>query len=209
MAQDEPKAEEFKRWQVRVRGVGIVPTESAKIGTIGGDVKVSETFIPELDFTYFFTKNIAAELILGTTKHEVQTMHSDISAVGGPTDASVDLGSVYLLPPTLTLQYHFLPDQKHIFKPYVGAGVNYTIFYNAESGSVVKGIEYENAFGFAVQLGFDLMLDDTFFINVDVKKLFLSTDVKVDASNLAAGLSIPAEVTLYPWLLGFGIGMKF
>lgn len=207
-AQDKPKTEEFKRWQVRVRGVGVVPAESAKIGVIGGDIKVSETFIPELDFTYFFTKNIAAELILGTTKHEAQTLHSDISAVGGPTDASVDLGSVYLLPPTLTLQYHFLPNGK-VFRPYVGAGVNYTIFYEEKSGSVVKGIDYENSFGFAGQVGFDLMLNEKFFINVDVKKLFLSTDVTVDASNLAAGLSIPAKVDLNPLLLGFGVGMKF
>lgn len=208
-AQEEPKTEEFKRWQVRARGVGVVPAESATIGVIGGDVKITETFIPELDFTYFFTKNIAAELILGTTKHEVQTMHSDISAVGGPTDASVNLGSVYLLPPTLTLQYHFFPTEKEIFRPYVGAGINYTIFYNAKPGSVVKGIEYKNALGFAAQVGFDLMLDDTFFINADVKKLFLSTDVTVDASNLAAGLSIPAEVNINPWLFGFGVGMKF
>lgn len=208
-AQDDTKTDDFKKWQVRVRGVGVIPTESANIGIIGGDVKVSETFIPELDFTYFFTKHIAAELILGTTKHEVQTVHSDISAVGGSTDASVDLGSVYLLPPTLTVQYHFTPLKEKGFKPYVGAGINYTIFYDAKPGNVVKGIEYDNAVGFAGQFGFDLMLDDTFFINVDVKKLFLSTDVTVDASNLAAGLSIPAEVDLDPWLLGFGIGMKF
>lgn len=208
-AQEENKTQDFKKWQVRVRGVGVIPTESAEIGVIGGDVNISNTFIPELDFTYFFTKNIAAELILGTTKHDVKTVGSDISAVGGPTNASVDLGSVYLLPPTLTLQYHFFPTEEKIFKPYIGAGINYTIFYNQEAGSVVKGIEYENAFGFAGQLGFDLMLDDTFFINVDVKKLFLSTDVTVDASNLAAGLSIPAKVDIDPWLLGFGVGMKF
>lgn len=208
-AQEENKTQDFKKWQVRVRGVGVIPTESAEIGVIGGDVNISNTFIPELDFTYFFTKNIAAELILGTTKHDVKTVGSDISAVGGPTNASVDLGSVYLLPPTLTLQYHFFPTEEKIFKPYIGAGINYTIFYNQEAGNVVKGIEYENAFGFAGQLGFDLMLDDTFFINVDVKKLFLSTDVTVDASNLAAGLSIPAKVDIDPWLLGFGVGMKF
>ncbi len=208
-AQNETKTEDFKKWQVRVRGVGVAPAESATIGVIGGDVKITETFIPELDFTYFFTKNFAAELILGTTKHEVQTVNSDISAVGGPTSASVDLGSVYLLPPTLTFQYHFFPMKEKIFKPYVGAGVNYTIFYNAKPGAVVKGIEYENSFGFAGQLGFDLMLDDTFFINVDAKKLFLSTDVTVDASNLAAGLSIPAKVDINPWLFGFGVGMKF
>lgn len=205
-AQEENKVD-FKKWQVRVRGVGVVPDESAKIGIIGGDAKISNTFIPELDFTYFFTKNISAELILGTSKHDVNTVASDISAVGGPTSADVNLGSVYLLPPTLTVQYHFLPD--HIFNPYVGAGVNYTIFYNEKAGNTVRGIEYDNSFGYAFQVGFDLMLDDKFFINVDIKKIFLKTDVTVDASNLAAGLSIPADVEINPLLLGFGVGMKF
>ena len=205
-AQEENKVD-FKKWQVRVRGVGVVPDESAKIGIIGGDAKISNTFIPELDFSYFFTKNISAELILGTSKHDVNTVASDISVVGGPTSADVNLGSVYLLPPTLTVQYHFLPD--HIFNPYVGAGVNYTIFYNEKAGNTVRGIEYDNSFGYAFQVGFDLMLDDKFFINVDIKKIFLKTDVTVDASNLAAGLSIPADVEINPLLLGFGVGMKF
>lgn len=206
-AQEENKTEDFKKWQVRVRGVGVVPDESAKIGIIGGDVNISNTLIPELDITYFFTKNIATELILGTTKHEVNTLGSDISAVGGPTSANVDLGSVYLLPPTLTAQYHFFPDK--VFNPYVGAGVNYTIFYNEKSGSIVRGIDYKNTFGYAIQVGFDLMFDDTFFINADIKKLFLNPDVTVDASNLAPGLSIPADVKINPWLIGLGFGMKF
>lgn len=206
-AQEENKTEDFKKWQFRFRGVGVVPDESAKIGIIGGDVNISNTLIPELDVTYFFTKNIAAELILGTTKHEVNTVGSDISAVGGPTFANVDLGSVYLLPPTLTAQYHFFPDQ--VFNPYVGAGVNYTIFYNEKAGSVVKGIDYKNTFGYAFQVGFDLMFDDTFFINADIKKLFLNPDVTVDASNLAPGLSIPADVKINPWLIGLGFGIKF
>lgn len=203
----ENKTEDFKRWQVRVRGVGVVPDESAKIGIIGGDVNISNTLIPELDFTYFFTKNISAELILGTTKHDVSTVGSDISAIGGPTSTDIDLGSVYLLPPTLTLQYHFLTDQ--VFRPYVGAGVNYTLFYNEKQGSVVKDVKYDNAFGYAFQVGFDLMIDDTFFVNADVKKLFLKTDVTVDGSNLAPGLSIPASVDINPWLIGLGVGMKF
>ncbi|WP_296151003.1 OmpW family outer membrane protein [uncultured Flavobacterium sp.] len=203
----ENKTEDFKRWQVRVRGVGVVPDESAKIGIIGGDANISNTLIPELDFTYFFTKNISAELILGTTKHDVSTIGSDISAIGGPTSADIDLGSVYLLPPTLTLQYHFLTEE--VFRPYIGAGVNYTIFYNEKQGSIVKDIKYDNSFGYAFQVGFDLMIDDTFFINADVKKLFLNTDVTVDASNLAPGLSIPADVDINPWLIGLGVGMKF
>lgn len=201
-AQDkEEKSTEFKRWQVRLRGVGVVtPNESAKIGIIGGDVEISNAFIPELDFTYFFTEHFAAELILGTAKHEVKAVNT---AAG-----NVDLGSVWLLPPTLTAQYHFYTSDKKIFKPYIGAGLNYTFFYNVKSGGVAD-VEYDNALGYAAQLGFDLMLDDKFFINVDAKRLFLSTDVTVDASNLAPGLSIPAEVDIDPWLFGVGVGMKF
>lgn len=200
-------APDFKRWQVRLRGVAVVPDESAKIGIIGGDAQISSTVIPELDFTYFFTPNIAAELILGTSKHDVNTKGSDISAVGGSANAKVDLGSVWLLPPTLTVQYHFFPEKS--FKPYVGAGVNYTIFYSADEGNTVKNVKYDNAFGYAFQLGFDYMVTDKFFINADIKKVFLSTDVTVDASNLAAGLSIPAEVAINPLLIGVGVGMKF
>lgn len=206
-AQKDNKAPEFKRWQIRLRGVGVIPDEKATIGIIGGDAAVSNNFIPELDFTYFFTKNIAAELILGTTKHDVHTTASDISAIGGPTSYDVDLGSVYLLPPTLMAQYHFYVGE--VFKPYVGAGVNYTIFYSEKAGDVVKDVSYKNNVGYGFQVGFDLMLNDKFFLNADCKKLFLNTDVTVDASNLAAGLTIPADVDLNPWLLGFGVGMKF
>ena len=201
-AQDkEEKSNEFKRWQVRLRGVGVVtPNQSAKIGIIGGDVQISDAFIPELDFTYFFTEHFAAELILGTAKHDVKA----INTIAG----DIDLGSAWLLPPTLTAQYHFYTSDKKIFKPYIGAGVNYTLFYNVKSGAVAD-VKYDNALGYAAQVGFDLMLDDTFFINVDAKRLFLSTDVTVDATNLVPGLVVPAEVGIDPWLFGIGVGMKF
>jgi outer membrane protein len=205
----EEKSSDFKKWQVRLRGIGVMPNESANIGIIGGDVSLSNAIVPELDFTYFFTENFAAELILGTTKHDVHTVGSDISAIGGPTSFDVDLGSVMLLPPTLTAQYHFFPLKEKKFKPYVGAGINYTLFYNAKEGDVVKDIEYDNAIGFAAQIGFDVMFDDTFFVNFDVKRLFLKTDVNVDATNLAEGLVIPAEVEINPWIVGLGFGMKF
>ena len=197
---EESKSNEFKRWQVRLRALGVAPDESATIGVIGGDVAISNTIVPELDFTYFFTEHFAAELILGTTKHNVKAINT---AAG-----DVNLGSVWLLPPTLTAQYHFYTSDKKVFKPYIGAGVNYTLFYNVKSGDVAD-VKYDNALGYAAQLGFDLMLDDKFFINVDAKRLFLKTDVTVDASNLAPGLSIPAEVEINPWLLGIGFGMKF
>lgn len=205
----ESGSSDFYRWSVRFRGVGVVPDGKSTVGVIGGEVIPSNAIIPELDFTYFFTKNIAAELILGTSKHQVHTISSDISAVGGPTCTNVDLGSVRLLPPTLTAQYHFNQSCDIPFKPYLGAGVNYTIFYDVKEGSVVKGITYKNALGYAAQAGFDIMFNKRFFINADVKRIFLKTDVTVDASNLAPGLSIPAKVELNPWVLGMGFGVKF
>ncbi|WP_286861834.1 MULTISPECIES: OmpW/AlkL family protein [Sphingobacterium] len=202
-AQNSPE----QRWQMRLRGVAVMPNESANISTIGGDIAINTKFIPELDFTYFFTKNIAAELILGTSKHKVNTVGSNLSAIGGNTSANVDLGSVWLLPPTLTAQYHFLPDGD--LRPYVGAGINYTIFYSANEGPTVKNVKYDNTFGFATQLGIDVKLSEKYFLNLDAKYILLKTDVQVDASNLAPNLSIPAKVDINPFLLGIGFGMKF
>ena len=192
-AQETTKTNDFKKWQARFRWVSVLPNESATIGTIGGDVEIGKSFIPELDFTYYFTENIAAELILGTANHDVKAVNT---ALG-----NVNLGDVWLLPPTLTLQYHFNISD---FKPYVGAGVNYTIFYNADPGAVVD-VDYENGFGYALQLGFDYDLDDTWFLNIDAKYIGLSTDVSVNAGIA----TVPAEVDINPLLIGFGIGMRF
>ncbi len=204
-AQETETTKDYK-WQFRLRGLGVVANESATIGAIGGDVNISNDLIPELDITYFFTKNIAAELILGTTKHNVNTVASDLSPIGGGI-ADVDLGSVRLLPPTLLAQYHFYPNE--YVKPYIGAGINYTLFYDVKPGNVVKDVEYDNALGFAFQVGSDFFFTDNFFVNLDVKYIMLKTDVTVDASNLAPGLSIPAEVDINPLLIGLGFGYRF
>lgn len=193
----ESNSSSFNPWQFRLRAVVVTPGESATIGTIGGDVDISTTVIPELDITYFFTRNWAVELILGTTKHKVEATNT---AAG-----NIDLGDVWLLPPTLTLQYHLTKSEK--FRPYIGAGVNYTIFYNADEGPVADKVEYDNAFGFATQLGLDYMISDKWFINIDIKKIFLQTDVTVNAST-ALGATVPADVDINPWLIGLGIGVK-
>ncbi len=115
---DASASNDFSKWQFRLRGIAVTPDESAKIGTIGGTVDISTSVVPEFDITYFFTKNWAAELILATTNHDVEAVNT---AVG-----KIDLGDVWLLPPTLTAQYHFT--ELGSFKPYLGAGLNYTIF---------------------------------------------------------------------------------
>jgi len=120
-----------KNWKARVRVISVSPNESAKIQVIGGDVKISNEVVPELDFTYYFNKNWAAELILATTNHDVKAI--------GTSAGNIPLGDVWLLPPTLTFQYH-LTSLKNI-EPYIGAGINYTIFYNADSGAVVNNVK--------------------------------------------------------------------
>ncbi|MCV6630820.1 MAG: outer membrane beta-barrel protein [Flavobacteriaceae bacterium] len=192
-AQDQPTNDnEFSKWQARVRVLAVAPSVGDDLAI--GTVDVSTAFIPELDFTYFFTKNIAAELILGTSKHDVEV---DLQGIG-----NVDLGHVWLLPPTLNLQYHFYAGN---LKPYVGAGVNYTIFYGIDEGAVVD-MDYDNAVGFSLQAGIDYMLNDKWFLNVDFKKLWLKSDVTVNAGDLGV---IPTEVELNPNLIGIGFGMKF
>ncbi|RVU02005.1 OmpW family protein [Mucilaginibacter limnophilus] len=208
-------AQQKNEWHVRLRGIGILPQESAEIGVIGGDAKISNTVVPELDFTYFFANNFSAELILGISRHSVKTTGSNLTPIGGPASADVDLGKVWLLPPTLTLQYH-LPLAKCV-RPYIGAGINYTIFYNADEGKTVKNVDYANKFAFAGQLGVDIDLSQKFFLNIDIKKIFLDTDVTVDASNLTPASnpqlssvlkSIPADVKIRPLVIGFGIGYR-
>ena len=181
-----------QNWQVRLRGVSVQHYEKSTVGGEDSDVNISNAFIPELDFTYFFNKNFAAELILGTSKHDVKVGNDEVS-----------LGSVRLLPPTVTLQYHFYPTKS--LKPYVGAGLNYTIFYDVENGDTL-GMDYKNNVGFALQGGVDYFVNDKFFLNVDIKKLYLKTDVDVD---LGLPATVPAEVKINPLLIGFGVGMKF
>jgi len=194
---DKNDSSDFSRWQIRFRGIVVTPDESASIEVIGGDVDISTTFVPELDFTYFFTENWAAELILATTKHDVKAIST---AVG-----DIELGDVWLLPPTLTIQYHFTGGA---LKPYLGTGINYTIFYSADEGPVADAIDYENSVGFALQGGLDYDLNDKWFLNVDLKKVFLQTDATVNATT-ALGATVVADVDINPLIIGFGVGIRF
>ncbi len=180
-------------WIIRGRAVNVSTDSSSTVSQIGGHIKASTDQIPELDFTKFFNDNIAAELILGTSKHNISVINSSLGSSSG-------LGSVKLLPPTLTMQYHFNPKGK--IRPYAGAGLNYTIFYGAKTGGVANSIRYQDHLGYAFQAGFDYMIDDKFSVNFDVKKILLKTHAVVNNS-------ISAKVNLDPWLVGFGVGYHF
>lgn len=184
-------------WLVRLRAIDMIPNESSTIiSLIGGEVtKINNVVTPELDFSYFFTPNIAAELILATTRHSVKATHT---AIG-----TVDLGKVSVLPPTLTAQYHFMPGQ--MFSPYVGAGINFTHFYNIKNGPLSLSTHYGDSVGPALQLGTDFAVNDQWSINIDVKKAFVKTNVTVN--TVLAPVS--TKVTINPWVFGFGIGYRF
>ena len=188
-------------WLVRLRGLAVIPNEdlSAK-GVPGSDASISNAYVPELDISYFFTPNIAAELILGTTPHDVS---------GRGALAGADIGSVWLLPPTLTLQYHVTQLEDWTgsealgrVKPYVGAGVNYTIFYDADPGQFAS-IDYDNAFGFALQAGVDYEIAEGVYLNADAKYIMLSTDWSINKG------AVKGSVDINPLILGVGLGVRF
>ncbi|MER8906031.1 OmpW family protein, partial [Mesorhizobium sp. M0772] len=182
-------------WQIRLRALGVITEDSGHVNAVpGSGLSYSNTVTPELDISYYFTDNIATELILGTTYANIEGQGA-IGALG-------NVGKVWLLPPTLTLQYHFT--NFGAFKPYVGAGVNYTIFYNQDAGSA-NTLKVNNTFGTALQVGFDYMVDQHWGVNFDVKKLFLKPDFDVTVD----GAKLTGKAALDPWLIGAGVTYRF
>lgn len=180
---------------IRARAIGVIPESSnSSVSLIGGHVGVTATPAPEVDATYFFTDNIAAELIAASTRHEV--------AASGTALGHVDVGSVYVLPPTLTAQYHFFP--KSVFSPYVGAGLTLAFFYDSNpAGPTVTKFGLSNNAGAAMQAGFDYALGGPWALNVDVKQIFVHTEAHIN------GGAIKASTDLDPLVAGAGIEYRF
>ena len=179
-------------WMVRVRAVDLL-WQNGQSGTVvqGADVKAANKVIPELDVSYFFTKNIAAELVLTYP----QTI--DINY----TSSQTKLGSIKALPPSLLLQYHFT--NFGAFKPYIGAGVNYTIFTSRNNlGNGAYSVD-NSSFGAVGQIGMDYMFDKNWGLNLDLKYATMSTNV-----TTAAGAD-GGKLTLNPWMPAVGVTYKF
>ncbi|KAB2894717.1 MAG: OmpW family protein [Burkholderiaceae bacterium] len=172
-------------WLVRVRAVNL---DSADKDSTGLGLSINNKTIPEVDISYFFTPNIAAELILTyPQKHDVRS-----AALGGK------IGTLKHLPPTLLAQYHFT--NFNGFKPYVGAGVNYTRFssVNLPLGATVD----KNSWGPALQVGVDIPLTKQLSLNFDIKKVYIKTDVNVP--GVTSG-----KFKVDPLLVGVGLGYRF
>ncbi|MBU3544500.1 OmpW family protein [Polynucleobacter sp. MWH-Mekk-B1] len=179
-------------WMVRVRATDLI-WQNGQSGAVvqGANVKAANKVIPEFDVSYFFTKNIAAELVLTYP----QTININYTA------NQTNLGSIKALPPSLLLQYHFT--DLGALKPYVGAGVNYTIFSNRNNlGNGAYSVD-SSSVGAVGQVGADYMLDKNWGLNIDVKYATMSTNV-----TSAAGVN-GGKLTLNPWMPSVGVAYKF
>ncbi|WP_269631943.1 OmpW/AlkL family protein [Pelomonas sp. BJYL3] len=176
-------------WLMRVRAVNL---DSANKDTTGLDLSVNSKVIPEVDFSYFFSPNLAAELIL--TYPQKHTL-----SAGG-----TEIGTLKHLPPTLSLQYHFAPNDT--FRPYVGAGLNYTIFSNVEfipavDTALSPSVKHTSV-GLSFQVGFDYEISKNLYLNVDIKKVQIGT--KVYSKGTEVG-----KFKVDPLLVGVGLGFRF
>ncbi|VVE02497.1 OmpW family protein [Pandoraea horticolens] len=173
----------------RVRAIGILPDSHASgsvLPTLG--VTVNNAIVPELDFTYMILDNVGVELILGMSRHQLT---SNIGHLGG----------VNVLPPTLLLQYHFNHAGK--VRPYVGAGINYTRFWNSSLNAGGTPISIKNhSVGPALQAGVDIQMTKNLFFNIDIKKVWMKTDTSLAGTDLGT-------LHIDPLIVGVGVGMKF
>lgn len=169
-------------WMVRARAVHLNSTNGDSTGL---GLTINDKWMPEVDISYFFNKNVAMELVL--TVPQKHTLSSRGTAIG----------SLKHLPPTLMAQYHF---DATGFKPYVGAGVNYTRF---SSVSLPAGVDIKrNSWGPALQAGVDIPLGGKLYLNLDVKKVYIRTDVSAGGTGLG-------KFKVDPILFGLGLGWRF
>ncbi|MEC8086774.1 MAG: OmpW family outer membrane protein [Pseudomonadota bacterium] len=179
---------------IRLRALAIDTNTDGTSAEMGGKVKTGNDLIPELDITYFFTDQFSVETMLGVAKYNVQL---DDSALG-----NMDIGTVKKLPTALAFQFH--PAMSGKVRPYVGAGVSYTMFFDERVGRSITDVEYRDELGFIFQAGLNYYLDNRFSINLDVKKYIIETDMKMNNRTINA-----RNVSIDPLMVGVGIGINF
>lgn len=195
-AQDfQPKEKGLLMLNVRVTDVapdkGGGPILTSANAATGLRTDVNDDIMPTIGLTYFLTDNVAVEVIAGTTQHSVH-------AKGPALDVKVH--ETWVLPPVVSLQYHFAPKAK--VSPYVGAGVNYMIFYSGEDKNGFS-VDIDDGFGYSLQAGVDVALQGPWSANLDVKKVFFETDASINDGALKS------KVELDPWVVSAGFGYKF
>ncbi|MGI6408426.1 MAG: OmpW/AlkL family protein [Thiopseudomonas sp.] len=195
---------------VRAGAVTVTTHESTSgvktsgLGNLNGKATLNNDTQLGLNFAYMVTDNIGIELLAASPfKHDVHIKNTDVG--------SMKLGSIKHLPPTLSAVYYPL-DSKSAFQPYIGAGINYTWFFDenlsstAKSGLGANGFKVKNSWGLAAQVGADYMLTDNLMINGQVRYIDIDTDATLN--TVAAGRT-KVNVDVKPWVYMVGLGYKF
>ena len=194
-------------WLVRGRGIVIYPNDdSGRVSGIANTgVNVDSSIVPELDVTYMFHKHWGVEVIAGIAEHTVSTEGTGLGLPDG-----FDLFDSWVLPPTVTLQYHFLPD--NTIRPYVGLGVNYTAFLENDATDALEAalgspvdVDLDNSWGWAAQAGVDITIKDNWFVNLDVKYIDINTTATLQTNKTRFSVDVDVD----PFVFGAGIGYRF
>lgn len=148
--------------------------------------------------TRMITDSIAVELLAAMPfKHDIRLKST-----------TTTIGSTQQLPPTLSVQYH--PALNSAFKPYVGLGLNMTIFFDEEiDGGAGLGEKLELdevSFGVSLQAGLDYYFTDSQFLNLDVRYIDIDTDAEIRGSG---GTIDVGKVEIDPLVIGVNFGWKF
>jgi outer membrane protein len=179
----------FKKYGVRIRGIYIMPDEKvdgALEAALGGaKINVADAVAPELDLEYFATKNFSAELVLALSKHDIEVNGND-------------LGHVWLLPPSLFVKYHPLPDAK--ISPYVGFGMNVVMPFDEQLAGF-PDFKVDTTVGWAAKVGADIPIGNNVYLNIDA--MYYDTETKMTAAGAKWDLDIN------PFIIGTGIGVRF
>jgi outer membrane protein len=180
-------ATEAGDWVFRAGAKLVSPkNNNNEIVSVEGDTQFT------FDISYMFTPNIGLELLAAAPfRHDLTLVD------GGGT-----VGSTDHLPPTLSVQYHF--NAAGQFKPYLGVGVNWTTFFNEKTSGALEGtsLSLDDSFGIAAQVGVDVMLNDHWFFNGDVRWIDINTDATVNGDSIG-------EVAIDPVVYGFSFGYRF
>lgn len=198
-------------FMVRLQGTYLLTDDETKglNSSLLGDLsplastETTNSWLPTATLTYFATPNIAVELFCCFGSAGIQLEDKGLG-IGG------ELGHVWMFPPALTIQYHFTGMGG--FKPYLGVGAQWIHFFDEKLGDNVVGaskIEVDDAFGVTLQAGFDYEIGSGWYLNADVKKSFLNTEVTLHDALGIAGHTIKADHDLDPWIFSVGVGYRF
>ena len=209
---------DYKAGDIVIRGgATMVSPDSGKSGVyveaLGGNtplsISVDDNTQIGLNFVYFYDNNWAVEILAATPFTHDITIHDPQGISSGLFGADVDgatLGEVTQLPPTVSALYYF--DSASNFKPYVGVGVNYTIFFDEEFKSTPESLgfndlELDGSFGFSVQVGADYELNDKWHVNASARYIDIGTDANFKIGDNKGSASVDVDPMVYSIMLGY------